>query len=136
MTLEDIDAILARDADWRALAAAPCVKLTRARLPRSPFTAAGIRERIAERLSDFVDDERRFVIDRRERVIRVPPVIWRYRDRLIAEHNAGCRTCEATLATALLPYTRGSAHRRLQDAVGLRCVRAPETDEIARAEDF
>ena len=136
MTLDDIDAILARDADWRTLAAAPCVRLCRAKLPQTPFTAVDIRERIAERLNEFVDDERRFVIDLAGRLVPFLPVIWRYRDRLIDEHNAGCRTCEANLTTALLLYTTGSADRRLQDAVGFRSVRADETDDIARAEDF
>jgi hypothetical protein len=120
MTLSAIDERLRADADWRTLVAAPSVRMHRARLPAAPFDANGIRRRIAERFEEYVDDEDRFVIDVGRRKVRVAPVLWQFRDRLIAEHHRRYGTTGATLVTALLPYVHGSARRRLQDALGYR----------------
>ena len=130
-TLQEIDAILAADSDWRTLAAAPCVTLQRARLPAEPFGEKDIREQIARRLGDFIDDDERFVISVARKEIRVPPVIWRFEQILRESHEAACGTCDSTLTTALLPYVAGPPHRRLQDAIGYRCVPAPAAYEVA-----
>jgi len=124
MTLEKIDAILAADKDWRTLVASPGVRLDRALLPSEPFSGDDIRRRIDRRFQRFIDDERRFVIDVAHRRVLVPAVLWRFHKRIIDEHNTTYRTEGTNLLTALLPYTHGSPHRRLQDAVGYTCVPA------------
>ena len=124
MTLEGIDALLADRFGWRVLAAAPGVAPDRAALPAGPFSANDAAGSVAQRFERFIDDDSRLTIDVPSRHIRVPPVLWRFREQLIALHNETYNTRGATLTTALLRYVRGSAHRRLQDAVGYRCVRA------------
>ncbi len=135
MTLKEIDEILAADSDWRTLVAGPCVTLQRACLPAEPFDAKDIRKRIAERLGEFIDDEKRFVISVGRKQVLVPPVLWRRRDMLIKTHEDASGTEGATLTTALLPYVTGSAHRRLQNAVGYRCVAAPGAHDVAIRDD-
>ncbi len=122
MTLRDIDEILAARADWRVLVSAPGVTLQRARLPEAPFTPKDVRSRIADRISEFVDDERRVVIDVPGRRILFPPILWRYREALIEDYHRTYGTEGANLTTALLRYVSGSAHRRLQDSIGYRPV--------------
>ena len=124
MTLADLDDILAEDADFRAVAAAPGVTAVHARMPERPFTPGGLRRQIAVRLSDLIDDETRFVIDIRRQRILVPPVLWRFREKLIESHQRRYGVERATLATALLEYVEGSPHRRLQDAIGYEAVEA------------
>ena len=120
MSLAAIDELLAARDDWRVLVASPDVTFSRSRLPAEPFTAADVEQRIAERISALVDDPQRFEIDIDHRRIRVPPMLWQYRQRLIAEHNRSYGTTGANFITALLPHVQGSAHRRLQDATGYR----------------
>ena len=124
MTLNQIDAILAADADFRVAVAAPGVTMQHARMPNKPFAPEEIRKRIAERFAAFVDDETRFLIDIRGKRILVPPVLWQFRRQLIDTHRVRYGVEGATLATALLAYLGGSPHRRLQDAVGYRLVEA------------
>lgn len=124
MTLEGIDALLAHRFGWRALVAAPGVAPDRAPLPAGPFSADDAAGSAARRFEGFIDDDSRLTIDVPSRHVRVPPVLWRFREQLIARHNETYNTRGATLTTALLRYVRGSAHRRLQDAVGYRCVGA------------
>ena len=124
MTLERIDALLADRFGWRALVAAPGVAPDRALLPAGPFSADDAAGSAARRFEGFIDDDSRLTIDVSSRRVRVPPVLWRFREQLIARHNETYNTRGATLTTALLRYVRGSAHRRLQDAVGYRCVGA------------
>jgi len=131
MSLADIDTILWAEADWRTLAAAPCVTLQRAPLPETPFAAKDIRRQIQRRLEEFIDDDRRFVINVARREILVPPVIWQFEQALREAHEAAYHTTDVTLTTALLPYVTGSPHRRLQDAIGYRCICAPEVYEPA-----
>jgi len=130
MTLDEVDRLLAADPDWRTVVAAPCALRLRARMPARPFSAEDIRGRIAERFEDFIDDEEHFVIDVERRRVRIPPVIWQFRDRLIGEYHRRYGTQGATLTTALLPHVSGSAHRRLQDAVGYGCVEATARGEV------
>jgi len=124
MNLRSIDETLKTFDDWRVLVASPGVTLSRCRLPATPFSGRDVRRRIAKRINAFIDDERRFVIDIRRKRILIPPVLWQYRDRLIQAHHRKYATRGANLATALLPYLSGSAHRRLQDAIGYRIVPA------------
>ena len=124
MTLSAIDELLAARDDWRVLVSSPGVTLIRNRLPERPYGPEDIHERIAEGISALVDDPRRFEVDIAQRRIRVPPVLWQYRRRLIAEHNRVYGARGANLTTALLPYVTGSAHRRLQDAVGYHATPA------------
>jgi hypothetical protein len=131
MCLADIDAELSRQADWRAAAAAPCVRLSRAALPRAPLSPADIDAQVAGRFERFVDDDTRFIIDVQERRILVPPVLWQFRAKLIDEYHRTYGTDGATLTTALLAHLRGSAARRLQDAVGYASVEAPPGGKLA-----
>ena len=131
MTLAGIDAILARDHDWRTVVAAPCVLLQRARLPQKPFAAEDIRKRIAERFNAYVDDGARLVADVRARQIRVGPVLWGVRRRAIEQYERAYGAKGATLTTALLSHVKGSAHRRLQRLVGYQCVGAPRRGNLA-----
>ena len=131
MTLDEIDAILGRQEDWRVLVAAPDVRQQRSALPDQPFTSADIHKTIAERFNQFVADDRRFVIDVEQRKLLVPPVLWPLRHRLTDEHNRTYRTQGATLVTALLPYVSGAGRRRLQDAIGYRTVSARPAGMLA-----
>lgn len=131
MSLGEIDRTLAQDADWGVLVAAPGVLLQRAALPTAPFSGADVRSRIAERIEAFLDDERRVVIDVQRRRILFPPVLWQWRDWLIAEHHRMYRTRGAVLSTALLPYVTGSGARRLQDAIGYANVCARPSGRLA-----
>jgi len=129
-TLRDIDRVLGADADWRVVVAAPGIRANRARLPTRPFAGADVRERIAARLSEFVDDADRFEIDQEHKVVRVPPILCPVRRRLVDECNRRQGVSSATLISALLEYVTGSAHRRLQDAIGLECAPAADTDKV------
>ncbi len=134
LTLADIDAILLAEGGWRTVVAAPGVLLQRARLPERPFTAADVRERIAGRLSEFIDDDKRFVIDLPAREIQAPPVLWRFAEEIVRSHEERYRTSGATLPTALLPFVAGSGQRRLQDAIGYACVPAETSGAVALAD--
>jgi len=134
MTLREIDEVLARDDDWRTLVASPGVLMGRACLPERPFTSGDVRQRIANRIEQLIDDDRRFVIDVGRREVRVPRVLWRFRRRIIDDYHVRYNTRGATLTTALLPSMSGSPLRRLQDAIGYRCVPAPPCKRIAREE--
>jgi len=134
MTLEDIDAILAAEANLRAVVAAPGVTFQRARLPSRPLAPDDVRRRIAERFAEFIDDKERFVVDVPGRRVRVPPVLWQFHQRLIRHHQATYGTEGATLTTALLAYVTGSPHRRLQDAIGYPCVAGRPDRRTARIE--
>lgn len=118
MTLDEIDAILSADADWRVAVLAPSLRKRRARLPKTPFGAADVRRRVGARFSEYVDDEDRFVIDIGRRRIRAHPVLYRLRERLVASHNRKYATEGATLTTVLIGLVTGSPRRRLQDAIG------------------
>lgn len=124
MSLAGIDEVLRRDGDFRTVVSAPGATIERARLPEKPFEPQAIRQRIAERFAELIDDDIRFVIDIRGQRIWVPAVLWQFREPLIRAHNARYATEGATLTTALLAYLSGSPHRRLQDAIGYRLVEA------------
>ena len=130
MTLDGIDAILVKDDDWRVVVAAPGIRQDRARLPAQPLSAKDVRQRIARRLSELVDDQSRFEIDQEQKVLRVPPVLWAVRHRVIAARRRKYGATGPTFITALLEYVTDSAHRRLQDVIGLRCVPAASTDRV------
>lgn len=131
LTLENIDRILETDDDWRVPVAAPGVTLRRCKLPEKPFTAKDVRQRITERFNAFMDDDRRVVIDTRHKRVIFPPVLWRYRQKLIDDYHRNYRTQGANLNTALLRHLTGSAHRRIQDAIGYRCVSSRSTLLVA-----
>jgi hypothetical protein len=135
MTLADIDAAIEVEGGYRAVASAPGTDLLRAKLPKTPFGPKTIDEEIARRLEAFVDDEKRFVIDASARAVLYPPVLWRHRKEILARHVRLTRAPRATLTTALLPEVSGSAHRRLQEAVGFRGVENPAPGELAIVEE-
>jgi len=135
MTLEKIDNILGRYG-WRELVVAPSVLLQRARLPARPFDSETLRQRINDRLNDFIDDERRFVLDIEHEQVLVPPILWRYRRRLLEAHAETYGAEGASLVTALLPYVSGSAHRRLQEVVGFPSRRARPDRSLAVSREY
>lgn len=118
MSLGRIDEILAGYDDPRVAAAAPGVTWQQARLPVRAFSPADIHDRIAQRFEQLVDDPRRLVIDIPAREIRYPAAIWSVRRRIVRDFLAQTGAAEATLRTALAWQVSGSAHRRLQDAIG------------------
>lgn len=120
MTLCEIDQILAADSDWRTVVVAPGVTYDRAALPLEPFAAAGLRDAIARRFVDHVDDPRRFVIDIAAQTIYVSPVLWELRQHIRDLYASTYGTRNVAFQTALLPYVQGSAARRVQDAIGYR----------------
>ncbi len=123
-TLAGIDRSITDEGGWRAVVAAPGLCLERARLPETPFGASDVRKRMQNRFSQFVDDPERFVIDISARKVRVPGVLWQLRRRIIDHHRGDYGDTDVKLTTVLLRYVTGSAHRRLQDAVGYVCVPA------------
>ncbi len=125
MTLAGIDELLIEHFGWSAAAAAPGIRTTRAAIEQKPVTGdKDVREIIKIRLNNFIDDDKRFVIDIRHKQVLVPPIIWRFREQIIVGYNNRYGTRGANLLTALLPHTSGSAHRRLQDAIGYDIRRA------------
>lgn len=124
MTLEEVDGILAADADWRTLAAAPCVCYQRAALPARALGADGIREAIAWRFRQFVESAR-FDVDTEHKRVQVPPKVWAAREFLVRSYEQEYVTRDATLQTALLPYLEGASARKLQGAMGYPCVPMP-----------
>ncbi|HHH75590.1 MAG TPA: hypothetical protein ENL03_01030 [Phycisphaerae bacterium] len=122
MTLCDIDAILLGDADLRTVAAAPGVHYDRAAMPLTVFSAEDIRGRIVERFGLFIDDPIRFKINVARKEVQVPSVIWNLRKQYVERHNHRFGTEGTDLLTALTWLVEGSAHRRLQNAVGYRLV--------------
>jgi len=124
MTLRDIGAILAAEDDFRVAAAVPGATTNYARLPEAPIEAGSFRQTVERRFAELLDDDIRIYIDVRRMRVLFPPVLWQFRGRLTAEHNRKYRTEGATLVTALLGYTSGSAQRRMQTAQGYREVEA------------
>jgi hypothetical protein len=124
LSLEKIDHILKQFPDWRIVIAAPGVTLHRAQLPSRPFTGENIQEQIDQRFNAFIDDRTRFVIDVSSRQIRIPEILWPYRKPLIEKYERQYQTVGTNFTTALLPYVKGPALRRLQDAIGYQCVQS------------
>lgn len=121
MTLRKIDEELEQFGDFRVVVAAPGVARQRARLPETVFGPEDVHSRIDQRFNQFVADEERFVIDVARREIRIPPVLWRYRGRILASFKRKYGY-EAPLRIALLWRLEGRAYRRLAEAVGYRSV--------------
>ena len=124
MTLREIGRTLAAEEDFRIAAAAPGVTTCCARLPKAPIDPNGFSETVERRFEEFLNDRLRVYIDVPRRRVLIPPVLWQFRDRLISEYDRKYRTQGATLVSALLARTTGSAHRRLQEALGYREVQA------------
>jgi hypothetical protein len=118
MTLDQIDALLLRDFDWREAAAAPCIRLHRPRLPRKPFEPESVKADAVARLQEYLADEERFIIDVDKKTIFYPPVLWASRGRLIESYGRWCGTGGLTLNTTLLPYAGRIGELRLQSAIG------------------
>jgi len=134
MTLVDIDKALFALGGYQAVVAAPCANLQRAALPEVPFAARTIRQTIHQRFDGFVDDWRRFIINVETQQIRFPSVMWQYRKNILAKYDKRYGAPQATLATALLSLVKGSAARRLQDAVGYVCVENTTPGRLALTE--
>lgn len=124
MTLRDIGRVLAAEEDFRIAAAVPGATTNFARLPKAPVEPDCFGEVVERRFAEFLDDHLRVYIDVTRHRVLIPPVLWQFRDRLTGQYDRKYRTQGATLVTALLACTTGSAHRRLQEALGYREVEA------------
>ncbi len=124
MTLREIGRVLADEEDFRIAAAVPGATTCCARLPKAPVEPDGFSETVQRRFAELLDDDIRVYIDVPRQRVLIPPLLWQFRDRLIGEYERKCRTQGATLITALLARTTGSANRRLQEALGYREVQA------------
>jgi hypothetical protein len=119
MTLDQIDALLLGNFDWREAAAAPCVRLHRPRLPQKPFAPEGVKADAALRLKEYLADDDRFIIDVDSKTIFYPPALWAARGRLKEESYGGWAGAHGvTLNTTLLPYAGRIGELRLQSAIG------------------
>ena len=135
MTLRDIGAILAAEADFRIAVCAPGSTTNYARLPESPIEGRQLRQTVERRFADLLDDDIRVYIDVRGLRVLIPPALWQFRGRLTAEYNREHRTEGASLVTALLGYTSGPAQRRLQTALGYREVEAVSRELLSAEEE-
>jgi hypothetical protein len=136
MTLHEIRQLLQKEEDFRVALLAPCVCVQAGPLPATPLAGANVRQRIAEAFNRYVADPKRLVIVIEDRRILFPMGLWRVRDELIRRYDAQYGAPQATLATVLMPYVRGAALRRLQDAVGYREEPAQETGLLALPDKF
>lgn len=126
MTLRDIDLLLDDDGDkgFCKVVAVPGILFNRAKLPRKPFDAKTIDKKIHKRVSDFVNSSERFVIDYESQCVLFPPILWKYRDRIIMLYRKTYNSPDIyiSLTTAMLNHVAGSARYRLQLAIGYKCV--------------
>jgi hypothetical protein len=136
MTIHEIQQILLKDEDFRVALLAPGVSVQDGPLPATPLAGADVRGRIAETFNRYVANPKRLVIEADGRRILFPPGLWRVRDELIRRYDARYGAPQAALSTALMPYLRSAALRRLQDAVGYREEPAHETGLLALPEKF
>lgn len=134
MTLGQIESLLAADEDFRTTVAVPGVTLQHAALPTQPIGPKDIRPRIAERFNDFLGDPTRFVIDVADQEVQVPGSLWQFQQRLRQAHDRRYHLTGSKLITALLPYLRGPAQRRCQDALGYRAAEARPSMLVALPE--
>ncbi|MDP6633862.1 MAG: hypothetical protein QGG42_03110 [Phycisphaerae bacterium] len=138
MTLALMDSLIIEKFGFKAVVGAPGVSPVRGAIPAKPFNASSTGELIDKRFNDFIDDADRFVIDIPSKRILAPPILWRFERRMIEAHEWKHGITGVNLTTALLPHVRLSPHRRLQDAVGYKCVQADEPKVpliVKRAED-
>ena len=126
MTLADIDLALDDKGDkgFYRIVAAPGILFERAKLPGKPFDPKTIDKEICERVNAFVNSSTRFVIDFEAREVLFPPVLWKYRDRIIGLYRKTYHLPDVyiSLTTAMLDHVSGSTLHRLQLVVGYRCV--------------
>jgi hypothetical protein len=132
--LSDIDAAIEALGGYMDVVAAPGADLRRAALPQAPFQSQTVRDDVRKRFTDFVDDGKRFDVNVSTMTVRFPPVLWRFREAILADNRRQYGTPEPTLTTALLPLVHGSALRRLQDAIGYRCVEDTSKAKLAITE--
>ena len=126
MTLKDIDIVLDDKGDkgFYRVVAAPGILFDRAKLPDKPFDPKTIDEEICGRVNAFVNSSARFVIDFEAQEVLFPPVLWRYRGRIIGRYRKNYHLPDVfiSLTTAMLDHVSGSALHRLQLAIGCKCV--------------
>jgi hypothetical protein len=113
MTLREVRDVLAAEDDFRIAAAVPGATTCDAPLPDEPIEADRFKQTAARRFDELLADDIRMYIDVRRRRVLIPPMLWRFRDRLIAEHNRRNQTTGATLITVLASITTGRVHRRM-----------------------
>lgn len=115
-----IDTRIEDEFGYRAVVTAPYVMPGWCALPQKHFTADNIEQAVKDNFNDYIDDDSCVKIDYAGRKIRFGRVLWRYRHVIMDEHKKQYGAEGAAFTSALLPLTSGSAHRRLQDAVGYK----------------
>ena len=101
MTLALMDSLIVEEFGFKAVIGAPGVSPVRASIPAKPFDADDAGKLIDERFNEFLDDASRFVIDAAVKQILTPPILWRFRERLIAEHQRKYGVTGANLTTEI-----------------------------------
>ncbi len=131
MTLAKIDALLEKQFGSSAVIAAPGMDLRRAALPQTVFIPKTVQKQIPKRFAAFVVAPDRFIVDVETQTVRFPPVIWKFRRNILDKYIKQYGKVQPTLTTALLPHVKGSAIRRLQNAIGYKCAEDNQSGKLA-----
>ncbi len=135
MSLEAVDELLLAEAkrtgDFRLAACVPGVRVEYGPMPQRPYEAADFGDRLVGMFSTLIADQRRVVIDVATRTVLVGPMLWARRQDVIDQYRREFGGDEIQFLTALRPYVRGRALKRLQQAVGYDAAEAARTGELA-----
>ena len=134
-TFADIDRKLEQTGGLFAVLCAPGVTSHRARLPGKPFSGENLHQRLEKRFCKFISDPKKIIIDVDNQTVEFPPVIWKFRDRLIAKYQHDFGAKNVTLTTALLRYVKGAAQNKLQNAIGYKCRQNDKPVKLLICED-
>ena len=134
MSLEAVDRMLLADAartrDVRLAACVPGVTYAYAPLPQRPFTAQDFSRGLDGPFNELLLDGRRTLLDVKARRLRLPEMLWRSREVVLAAYAARYGPATATVITALRAGANPAARRRLADALGYRAD-AHRTETLA-----
>lgn len=122
MTLDQIDELLRRQDDWRVLAGAPGVSYDRARLPDKPLTGQTFDACLAGRIEQLIADPKRLEIDIDRKAVRLSPILWSLRPRIVSQYEGLYGGQGVNVLTALGPHAGQAGARRLRDAIGYKVV--------------
>ncbi len=135
MSLAAIDGLLLAEAertgDFRLAACVPGVRVEFGPMPQRPYEAADFGDRLEAMFSTLIADQRRFVIDVADRKVLVGPMLWARRQDVLDQYRREFGGEGVQFVTALRPYVRGRALKRLQQAVGYGAAEATRTGELA-----
>lgn len=118
-TLGGIDCELAAYDDFRIAACAPGVTDFFGPPVRAPFSAETVKSLLNERFAAYGRDPGRIVIDHDRKLLRPPPALAQFADRLTSDRPG---TGKPSLATALAGHLDARGRDRMEDALGYRVV--------------